>query len=67
MLVLTRKLDESIVIDGQITVTVLKVKGNTIRLGIEAPNQVPVRRGELQPFLAEELDAECTAEATLVN
>ena len=47
MLVLSRKLNEQIRIDEQITVTVLRVKGNTVRLGIEAPKEVRVRRGEL--------------------
>lgn len=52
MLVLTRKKDETIVLDGRITVKVLQVKGSTIRLGIEAPREVPVRRGELEPIAA---------------
>jgi carbon storage regulator len=48
MLVLTRKEGERIVIDGQIVVTVLQVRGNQIRLGIEAPKDVPIRRSELE-------------------
>lgn len=52
MLVLTRKKKESIVIDGRITVTVIQVQGNTIRLGIEAPREISVRRQELAPRLA---------------
>lgn len=48
MLVLTRKLDESIVIDGRITVTILRVQGNKVRLGIEAPKEVGVLRLELK-------------------
>lgn len=47
MLVLTRKQDESIVIDGQITIKVLYLRGNRIRLGIDAPQSMAVRRGEL--------------------
>lgn len=50
MLVLSRKKNETIVIDGQIRIEVLKVKGNTIRLGISAPKDVRVLRGELAPF-----------------
>ena len=50
MLVLSRKKNEAIVIDGQIRIEVLKVKGNTIRLGITAPKDVRVLRGELAPF-----------------
>ena len=50
MLVLSRKKNEAIVIDGEIRIEVLKVKGNTIRLGITAPKDVRVLRGELAPF-----------------
>lgn len=48
MLVLTRKLDESIRIGDDIRITVLRVKGNTVRIGIEAPKQVRVIREELR-------------------
>ena len=48
MLVLSRKADESIIIDGQITVTVLAVQGNRVRIGIEAPPRVSIHRGELE-------------------
>ena len=47
MLVLSRKQDQDIVIGDNIRVRVLKIKGNTIRLGIEAPRDVKVIRGEL--------------------
>ena len=47
MLVLSRKLDESIVIDNRITITLLEVRENRIRLGIEAPKEIPVMRKEL--------------------
>jgi len=47
MLVLSRKLDESIIIDGEIRITVLSIRGNQVRLGIEAPSQVGVYREEL--------------------
>lgn len=50
MLVLSRKQGESIVIDGRITIKVLEVKGNRIRLGMEAPADVPIRRTEIPPF-----------------
>ena len=50
MLVLSRKKNQAIVIDGQITIEVLKVKGNTIRLGITAPPEVRILRGELAPY-----------------
>lgn len=47
MLVLTRKHQEKIRIGEHIVITVLKTKGKTVRLGIEAPSEVPVIRGEL--------------------
>jgi carbon storage regulator len=57
MLVLSRKANESIVIDGNITVTVVGFRGNQIRLGIEAPREVPVLRKELVGVKVE--DAQC--------
>ena len=47
MLVLTRKYQEKIRIGHNITITVLRTKGKAVRLGIEAPADVPVIRGEL--------------------
>jgi carbon storage regulator len=66
MLVLSRKRDESIVIGDSITIKVVEVKGNRIRLAISAPREVPVRRGELEPFFGViETDAP-TEESTAV-
>lgn len=47
MLVLSRKLNESIVIDGRIVVTVIRVEGDVVKLGIQAPTHVPVHRQEI--------------------
>jgi carbon storage regulator len=47
MLVLSRKLGESIVIGGNITITVLESRGDKVRLGIEAPKEVSVHRAEV--------------------
>ncbi|MEX2026299.1 MAG: carbon storage regulator [Pirellulaceae bacterium] len=47
MLVLTRKLQERIKIGENVTITVLRVKGNAVRIGIEAPRSVRVIRAEL--------------------
>jgi carbon storage regulator len=47
MLVLTRKLNESIVINGDIRITVVGIRGNHVRLGIEAPRSVGIFRDEL--------------------
>lgn len=49
MLVLSRKLNEKIVIDGGITITVVKIDRNQIRIGIEAPGHVPIYREEIMP------------------
>lgn len=53
MLVLTRKQQEKIQIGENIVITVLRTKGNTVRLGIEAPSDVSVLRGELVDRLNE--------------
>ena len=47
MLVLTRKHQENIRIGNDITITILRTKGKAVRLGIEAPAEIPVIRGEL--------------------
>jgi len=47
MLVLTRKLNQSIIINGEIEVVVLEVRGEQVRLGIKAPKDVPVHRKEI--------------------
>ena len=47
MLVLTRRTGETVHISTDITVTVLEVNGNRIRIGIDAPRQIPILRGEL--------------------
>ena len=57
MLILTRKAGESITINGTIRVTVLAIRGQQARLGVEAPAEVPIFRQELlqkkNPFLQE--------------
>ncbi len=47
MLVLSRKYNESIRVGEDITITVLEIRGDRVRLGIEAPNTVPVHRHEV--------------------
>lgn len=47
MLILTRKPDESIVIDGRIVVKIVRVDGDSVKLGIEAPSDVPIHRREV--------------------
>ncbi|HUG66993.1 MAG TPA: carbon storage regulator [Pirellulaceae bacterium] len=62
MLVLTRKPQEQIHIGDNITISVLKVKGNTVRIGIQAPRDVRVLRGEL-PTFDETVEIELTESA----
>jgi carbon storage regulator len=50
MLVLSRKLGEKIVIGDNIVITVVKIDRNQIRIGIEAPQNVPVYREEIAPL-----------------
>ena len=47
MLVLSRKVNESIVINDNITVIVVEIRGDKVRLGVEAPKEVPVHRREV--------------------
>jgi carbon storage regulator len=47
MLVLSRKKDETVVIDDNIEITIVDVKGDTVKLGITAPRDVKIYRGEL--------------------
>ncbi len=47
MLVLSRKKNESIVVDDAIVITVLEIRGDKVRLGIEAPKAVPIHRSEV--------------------
>jgi len=47
MLILSRKLGESLVIDGRIHVKVVRVEGDVVKIGIEAPADVPVHRLEI--------------------
>ena len=72
MLVLTRKQAENVVIDDVITVKILNVKGRTVRLGIEAPANVRIRRGELRqhrrpPLAVENRPAATPAQVTPVQ
>lgn len=49
MLVLTRKKNERILIGGEISITVVEVRGDRVRLGIDAPEDVRIMRSELPP------------------
>jgi carbon storage regulator len=58
MLVLTRKVNKELVIGDDVVVTVLSIQGNTVRLGITAPREIPVQRGELRGRTARMIEVE---------
>ena len=47
MLVLSRKKNESIIINDDITIVVVEIRGDKVRLGVEAPKEIPVHRNEV--------------------
>lgn len=47
MLVLTRKVNEKVVINNNVTVMIVEIDGNRVRLGITAPEEVPIYRDEI--------------------
>ncbi len=47
MLILTRKVGESVLIGNDISITILSVRGNQVKLGVEAPKEVSVHREEI--------------------
>jgi carbon storage regulator len=51
MLILSRKLNESIIIDGRIIVKVLRIDKDTVKLGIQAPAELPVHREEIHEVI----------------
>lgn len=58
MLVLSRKKDEKIIIGDQITVMVIEIRGDKVRLGIDAPKEVTVHRQEVYEAIQREGDSE---------
>ena len=64
MLVLSRKRDEKIVIADTIVITVVEIRGDKVRLGIEAPKDVPVHREEVYRSIQKEQQAAASAVTT---
>lgn len=61
MLVLSRKKNESIIVDDAIVITVLEIRGDKVRLGIEAPKSVPIHRSEVFAAIQSHQTAESAA------
>ncbi len=56
MLILTRKIGESLLIGEDISISVLSVRGNQVKIGVDAPKEVTVHREEIYQRLKEEAD-----------
>ena len=67
MLILTRRVGETLVIGDDVTVTVLGVRGNQVRLGVNAPKDVAVHREEIYQRIQNEKDAENSTESSEKN
>ena len=57
MLILTRRVGETVMIGNDVTVTVLGVKGNQVRVGVNAPKEVAVHREEIYERIMREVEA----------
>lgn len=64
MLVLSRKKNESIVINNDIRIVVVEIRGDKVRLGVEAPREVPVHRREVYEAIQRSSNPTVDGEAT---
>ena len=64
MLVLSRKKNESIVINNDITIVVVEIRGDKVRLGVEAPKEVPVHRREVYDAIVRNGGQSAASEST---
>ncbi|MCA1804266.1 MAG: carbon storage regulator CsrA [Xanthomonadaceae bacterium] len=62
MLILTRRVGETLMIGDEVTVTVLGVKGNQVRIGVNAPKDVSVHREEIYERIKREQDEDASPE-----
>jgi len=67
MLILTRRSGESLMVGDNVKLTVLAIKGNQVRIGIDAPKDVPVHREEIYQRIQQENNAGSTLSVVSAN